>query len=76
MKYKHYEFCEAAICQDDPNPNSKDEVVWYPGEEVCKKGPYQKFQKKQKDINRWVEKGEFKNLDTPYTANELETGCI
>lgn len=76
MKDRHYLQCEASICQDDPNLNYKDEVVWIPGERICKKSPYQMFQKKQIDINTWVKKGKFKNLDKPYTANELETRAI
>ena len=64
--------CEAAICQGDPNPNYRQEVSWYPGEKVCLKSPYEKFQKKQLDINKWVAKGKFRNIDTPYTANDLE----
>ena len=73
---RHYLLCEAAICQDDPNPKYKKEVVWRPGEIVCKKRPYTKFQLKQLDINRWVARGKFKHLDAAYTAHELETLCI
>ena len=76
MQYKHSELCNAAICNDDSDPNYKNEVIWYPGEEVCKRGPLQKFQKKQKDINKCVSKGKFKNVDVPYTATDLETRCI
>lgn len=76
MKNEHYLSCEVPICQGDPNPNYRNEVLWYPGEKVCQKGPYMKFQRKQLDINRWVTKGKFKNADTPYTANDLETRLI
>ena len=76
MRYKHYEKCEAPICVEDFNLSYKDEVTWRPGEKVCQKGPFQKFQKKQTDINRWFKKGKFKNKDTAYTAHELETRSI
>ncbi len=72
----HYLKCEAAICTGDPNPNYKNEVVWCPGEELCKKGPYKKFQKKQIDINDCFKKGSFKNVDERYTAKELENRSI
>jgi hypothetical protein len=73
---KHFLLCEAPICQDDQNPNYKMEVIWYAGEKVCLMSPYQKFQKKQIDINKCVKKGIFKNLDVPYTAHDLETRSI
>ena len=76
MGNNHYLICEAPICRNDPNPNYKKEVLWYPGEKVCTKGPYQKFQKKQLDINGWVKKGKFKNMDEEYTANDLENRSI
>lgn len=71
---KHWEICEAPICAGDPNPNYKEEVIWYPGEEVCKKAPYQLFQKRQIKINKWLTRGEFKYPGFCFTANELETG--
>ncbi|MEK7089140.1 MAG: hypothetical protein AAB913_03360 [Patescibacteria group bacterium] len=76
MSDAHYLVCNAPICQDDPNPNYKDEVIWRPGSKVCLKGPYQAFQKKQLAINEEIEKGTFKNTDESYTANELETKSI
>lgn len=76
MKNEHNLNCPAPICNCDPNPNYKDEVVWYPGEIICKKAPYQKFQKKQTEINKYVKKGKFKNLDVPYTAYDLENRSI
>ena len=76
MKIAHHLICEAPICQGDPNPCYKNEVLWYPGEIVCKKGPYLKFQKKQIDINRWVTQGKFRNVDQAYTANDLETKLV
>ena len=76
MKYEHHLLCGAPICQGDFNPNYKDEVLWYPGERVCLKKPYQVFQEKQFEINRLVRKGQFKKLDTPYTANQLENDLI
>lgn len=76
MEYKHYENCEASICQDDNNPNWKNETIWYPGEKVCTKSPHMKFQKKQLAINKEVEKGTFRNIEEPYTATDLETRSI
>lgn len=73
---KHHLFCEAPICQDDPNPNYKEEVIWCPGEPVCKKVPYQKFQQVQIKINKCLKKGKFKNVDKTYTAHDLETHSI
>jgi hypothetical protein len=72
----HHLICEAPICSRDPNPNYKIEVIWYPGEKVCRKFPYYKFQKKQLSINILVKKGRFKNVDKHYTAYELENSCI
>ena len=76
MKDKHYLLCGAPICSDDPNPNYKNEVIWRPGEKICLKVPYQKFQKIQSEINREVKSGHFRNIDTPYTAHDLETLSI
>ena len=76
MKTPHHLQCEASICSDDPNPNCKNEVIWRPGEKVCQKKPYQKFQKVQIEINKCVAKGKFKNMDMHYTAHDLETKSI
>ncbi len=77
MSEKHYLVCNAPICQDDLNPNYKDEVLWYAGEKICKKFPYTEFQNKQIEINKLVAKGKWKkNLDIPYTANDLEKRSI
>ena len=72
----HHLNCEAPICAGDPNPNFKIEVVWYPGERICKRKPFQRFQRRQVEINKLVAKGKFKNLETPYTARDLETLLI
>jgi hypothetical protein len=76
MSKEHYLVCSAPICPDDTNPSYKDEVIWYPGERICKKSPYEKFQIKQIEINKLVAMGKFKNIDIPYTANDLETKSI
>ncbi len=76
MENTHYLNCNAPICQSDPNINFKNEVNWYPGEGVCTKGPYQKFQKVQIGINKCFKKGKFKNIDNPFTANYLETHSV
>ena len=72
----HYLKCEAVICAEDPNPNYQDEVIWFAGEKVCKKGPYKKFQQKQVDINKWLEEGTFRKSEEPYTAYQLEHRSI
>ncbi len=76
MTTEHYLLCEAPICQGDPNPLYKIEVVWRPGELVCLKKPYTKFQKKQLEINKLVAEGKFKNMDVAYKAQDLETKSI
>lgn len=73
---KHYLVCEASICNDDRNPDYKKEVIWYPGELICTRKPYKKFQRVQIEINNLVKKGRFKNADKPYTAEDLEEGRI
>jgi len=73
---RHYLKCEAPICNDDPNPNYKDEVIWRPGEKVCKRGPFEKFQKMQIEINKAFKQGKFKNVDKWYTAKMLEEESI
>lgn len=70
----HFDYCSAPLCVDDKNPNYKKEVIWYPGELICLKKPYQKFQRVQIEINDLVNKGRFKNIDKPYTAEDLENG--
>ena len=72
MKTNHWELCEAPICANDFNKEYKTEVIWYAGEEVCQKKPYQLFQKRQSKINRWNEKGLFRNPQYYFTANDLE----
>jgi hypothetical protein len=76
MKNRHFESCGVAICAASTNPDDKNESPWYPGEKICCKKPFQKFQKVQTMINREVEKGTFRNITTPYTANELENKSI
>lgn len=71
----HYLKCLGAICAGDPTPDWKKNVVWYPGEPVCNKSPYQKWQKRAHKINRWVEKGLFKYPRTYFTAEMLEGGA-
>lgn len=73
---RHYLNCEAPICNDDPNTNYKNEVIWYPGERTCKRGPYKKFQKVQVEINKLVKKEKFKDVDKWYTAKMLEEDSI
>ena len=76
MHHEHYLTCNAPICQADPNPNYKEEVIWYPSEQICKKAPFEKFQVKQIEINELLRESRFQNMDHVYTANELENGSI
>ena len=61
MIQKHWQRCEAPICMDlrcyDDQPNWKQEVLWYPGEKVCHKSPYNHVQKVQNKINKFLNKG-------------------
>ncbi len=76
MQNKHYLFCNAPICKDDPNPDYKNEVIWIPGENICGQKLYEKFQRKQVQINREIRLGIFRNLDEAYTSNDLENRSI
>ena len=76
MKTYHLENCEAPICAKDTNPNFKKEVVWFPGEGVCRGKPTQKFVVKQLAINRELKKGTFRNVDIGYNALALENSSI
>ena len=76
MKNEHNLNCSAPICSGDPNHNYKNEVVWYLGESICKKIPYQKFQKIQIEINKSLKRGRFKKVDQALTANDLESSSI
>ena len=69
---EHAMICEAAICAGDTNPNFKKEIIWYPGEPVCQKRPYQKFQKKQALINRYYARDKFKYSGYYWTAEMLD----
>ena len=73
---KHYLECEAAICKESIEPNFKKEAIWYAGELVCLKTPYDKFQKKQLSINKEVKSGHFKHLEEPFNAFDLEHRSI
>ena len=72
MNPGHYLLCEAALCNDDPNPKYKDEVIWRPGEIICKRSPPEKYQIIQKRINESFKKGGFQDTDG-FTANQLES---
>lgn len=69
---EHWRKCEGAICKDDPTPDWKKNVVWYPGEPLCQKGPYSRWQKNQSKINRYLKKGRLTHPRTCYTAEMLE----
>lgn len=65
---RHSQKCEAPICQDDKSLD----VIWYAGELVCKKKPYNKVQKKQVVINKLVKNNTFKHLDRAYSVRYLK----
>ena len=69
---EHWRKCEGPICKDDPTPDWKKNVIWYPGESLCQKGPYFKWQKTQGKINRLLKKEKLKYPKTCYTAEMLE----
>lgn len=69
MDYKHFLLCEAPICADD---TLKNDIVWYPGEPVCRKKPYTKLQKNQLRINALYSKGLLKNPDQHFTTLQLK----
>jgi len=75
-KIPHHIVCEASICNDDPNPTWKDDSVWIPGELICGKKPYKKFQKIQIEINKLIKQERFRNVDKRYTARMLEEDSI
>jgi hypothetical protein len=70
-KEKHYENCSAPICSCDSNPDYKDEVIWYAGEQVCRHQPYELFQERQIEMNKLVSQGRY-DVDRYYTARDLE----
>ena len=76
MNEKHYLRCDVAICNGDKNSDYKEEVIWRPGEIVCKRKPYEKFQLKQIEINKLFAQGKFKDRYDGYTAHMLETLSI
>jgi len=64
----HLANCPAPICQEE----TKESLIWYPGECVCSKKPYKKFQKKQLAINKWIKNHPFKDIDRAYNVHDLE----
>lgn len=76
MRDRHCLICEAPICNDDPEPNYKDKVIWRAGEIVCKRRPYEKYQLVQLRINRAIKWGRFKDVGKAFTANELEQSSL
>ena len=69
-KQQHFINCSAPICSCDTNPDYKDEVVWCPGETICRFKPYQKFQEQQVKINELFRLSKFE--DGTFSANHLE----
>lgn len=67
IKRKHYLECNAPICAGYP----VDGLVWYPGEVICTKTPYKKWQRTQKKLAK-LEKDNPGMTDTFYTVEMLE----
>lgn len=72
---KHFEMCDAPICADvetyEDNPNWEKTVAWYPGEAVCGMKPYEKWQKRQSKMNRWLLAGKLKYPGLFFTVETL-----
>ncbi|OGD95499.1 hypothetical protein A3F57_03125 [Candidatus Roizmanbacteria bacterium RIFCSPHIGHO2_12_FULL_36_11] len=64
--------CPGPICAGDDTPGWKENVIWYPGEPLCRKYPYEKWQNVQRKINRLYTQGKLKYPYTFYTASMLE----
>lgn len=75
MNLKHWQICEAPICMDFScyvdQPNWKKEVLWYPGELVCKLAPYNHVQKIQNRINKLFDKKLLKFPERYFTYEML-----
>ena len=75
MKIQHWLVCEAPLCADERGYvdilNWRKDVIWYPGELICQRKPFTKWQKRQSLINRWFAKGQFKYGDTRYFNVEM-----
>ena len=77
---KHYLICESPLCADERAykgiPNWESGVPWYPGEPMCRRKPYTKWQKRQARINRLYDKGLFKYGNNFYfTVKSLMNRC-
>lgn len=70
-RQKHWLKCIAPICIGDKTPGWEKQVVWYPGEAICKRKPYSPIQKKQIQINKVVKINNLKILSDGYTARSL-----
>jgi hypothetical protein len=58
--------CNAPICFADPDPNH----VWWSGEEVCNKKPYNEVQRRQLRINKELKE------DRCFTLQELRDSSL
>jgi len=65
-KNKHFEKCEAPICFCAKEPNN--DVVWLPGEKVCKYPSTNIIQKRQTNINNLLAIGKLRRPDAEYTS--------
>lgn len=76
MSTQHWETCPSPICNDERGykdmPNWKNEVVWYPGEPICKM-KRTSWNKKQEYVERVLAKGQMKEhgIETPLTVSKL-----
>jgi hypothetical protein len=64
--------CSAPICMLDKNTNWQKYIIWYPGEKVCDKKPYNKVQKIQLEINKFLNRRHIIEIDKYFTYSDLE----
>jgi len=65
----HFENCSAALCKEG---KYQKDAIWYVGEEVCRKGPFTDWQKKQLLLNKKLKMGYKLDLELPFTIALLE----
>lgn len=71
MKH-NYLNCQGVMCEADPTPDWKKNVIWYAGESICGRSPYSRIQKIQSRINRLFRNGKIKFPRMFYTGELLE----
>ena len=67
----HAARCQAPICKASIQEDGVEDIIWYPGEDVCVLNPLSRAQKAQKKINRYLNKRELKYPDRAFTFKIL-----